>query len=253
MQRTNFHSSSLIGTLADLAVLKIEEPDGDFAQKLGQWIDFAGAIALCAVHNASVSMASCSNSGVQSVAPVAIAQTFDRMRLALENSIKVSCSLNAGQGRLALPLPEADTPLQDASAYAPYRRFHLAHQRDMEASVRSMRAQVRDQIAKVSPRLKQLADFDAALDAILSERENKLLSTQALRLKTRFEQLLKAHQQALASAPQDDSPGLWMKPGAWLSRFCSELQTVLLAELDLRLQPTIGLIEALNNENKKNT
>ena len=41
-----------------------------------------------------------------------------------------------------------------------------------------------------------------------------------------------------------------MKQGAWLSRFCNELQTVLLAELDVRLQPTVGLIEALHNGKK---
>ena len=35
-------------------------------------------------------------------------------------------------------------------------------------------------------------------------------------------------------------------------RFRSELQTVLLAELDARLQPTLGLMEALHNELNKN-
>jgi hypothetical protein len=38
-----------------------------------------------------------------------------------------------------------------------------------------------------------------------------------------------------------------------LANFCRELQGVLLAELDLRLQPAVGLIEALSNEvSKKN-
>jgi len=39
-----------------------------------------------------------------------------------------------------------------------------------------------------------------------------------------------------------------MNEGAWLARFCHELEAVLLAELDVRLQPTVGLIEALQNE-----
>jgi hypothetical protein len=47
---------------------------------------------------------------------------------------------------------------------------------------------------------------------------------------------------------QPDDPALWMQPGGWLANFCRELQGVLLAELDLRLQPTVGLIEALSNE-----
>lgn len=253
LQRTNFHSSSLIRTLADLAVLKIDEPDGDFAEKLGQWIGFSDAITLCAVHNACTAIPPATKSGAQPVARLAIAQEFDRIRVVLENSIKVSCSPNAGQTRLALPMLKPGTRIEDASAYEPYRRFHLAHQRDMELSVRLLRAKVRDQIAKVSPRLKQLADLDSALEGVFGERENKLLSTVASRLKARFDQLLKTHQQTLASVQQEDSPDLWMKPGAWLSRYCSELQTVLLAELDLRLQPTVGLIEAFNHENTKHT
>ena len=44
-----------------------------------------------------------------------------------------------------------------------------------------------------------------------------------------------------------------MKDGAWLARFCHELQTVLLAELDLRLQPTLGLLEAYQKEIKPTT
>lgn len=253
LQRKNFHGSSLIRTLADLAVLKIDELDGDFSEKLGQWIDFSDAITLCAVHNACTPIPPGTKSGAQPVARFAIDREFDRMRVVLENSIKVSCSPHAGKTRLTLPMPQLGAPLEDASAYEPYRRFHLAHQRDMELSVRSLRAKVRDQIAKVSPRLKQLADFDAALDGILRERENKLLLTVALRLKMRFDQLLKAHHQNLASAQQEDSPDLWMNAGSWLARFCGELQTVLLAELDVRLQPTVGLIEAFNHEKTKHT
>jgi hypothetical protein len=67
-------------------------------------------------------------------------------------------------------------------------------------------------------------------------------------LEQRFEQLLKTHQQKLVETQQADNPAIWMNPGAWLARFCNELQTMLLAELDLRLQPTVGLIEAFNNQ-----
>ena len=100
------------------------------------------------------------------------------------------------------------------------------------------------------PALRQLAALDAALDKALCERESKLLSTVPLLLRKRFEHLLKAHQQTLLDTGHADKPDTWMKQGAWLARFCHELQTVLLAELDVRLQPTVGLIEALHNEKK---
>jgi hypothetical protein len=78
-----------------------------------------------------------------------------------------------------------------------------------------------------------------------------LLATLPKLLKKRFAHLRQQHQQTLADKQQADKPSQWMMPGAWLARFCNELQTVLLAELDLRLQPAVGLLEALQNEKTK--
>jgi hypothetical protein len=39
-----------------------------------------------------------------------------------------------------------------------------------------------------------------------------------------------------------------MQPGGWLAAFGQELQEALLAELDARLQPVTGLIEAIRNK-----
>ena len=41
-------------------------------------------------------------------------------------------------------------------------------------------------------------------------------------------------------------PGWWLQPGAWLHTFCQDMRAVLLAELELRLQPVAGLLDALN-------
>jgi hypothetical protein len=93
-----------------------------------------------------------------------------------------------------------------------------------------------------------LAALDSAFDAILGERESKLLALIPLLMEQRFGHLFQAHQQQLAHTQQADHPALWLKPGGWLARYLEELQTVLLAELDLRLQPTLGLIEALQDQ-----
>lgn len=142
-------------------------------------------------------------------------------------------------------MPKLDLPLDDAKVYTPFRRYHQAHQRDMENNVRNVRAKVRDGVAAASPKLQQLSALDASFEGILCEREARLLSTIPSLMEKRFHHLRKAHLQTL---PNDNNPDLWMKPGAWLARFCTELQTVLLAELDLRLQPAVGLLEALHNE-----
>jgi hypothetical protein len=230
LTRTNFHSSKLIRVLADLAVVDAVEPGIAFAEKLGLWLSLHDAITLRAVHNESSAGQPPTQIGVKSVTSVAIGDEFARVRTSLVNSITQSCP----------PNPGAD--------YEPYRRYYAAQQRAMDSSVRSLRASVRAVLAKASPGLRVLADLDATFDAIVCEREGKLLSTVPLLLKRRFEQLRQAHQQMLVDTQQADDPALWMTTGAWAARLCHELQTALLAELDLRLQPAVGLMEALNNE-----
>jgi hypothetical protein len=242
LTRTHFHSSQLIRTLADLAVLETAGPATAFGEKLGLWIDFADAIALTGVLNANNLDA---RSAVQATAGVSVAEEFAKSRASLEGAIRKSSSPNTGRTRAELSLPTLDEPLEDAKLYTPLRRYHQAHQRDMENSVRSVRARVRDGVAMAAPHLQQLVALDAAYEGILSEREARLLANLPSLMEKRFNHLRKAYMQ---TQPAEDQPALWMKPGAWLARFCTELQTVLLAELDLRLQPAVGLLEALHSE-----
>jgi hypothetical protein len=242
LTRTNFHSSPLIRTLADLAVIETAGPAAALGEKLGLWIDFADAISLTGVLNAGTLDAPSSRMGSS------VADEFAKSRAGLEAAITKSSSPNTGRTRAELSLPALDEPLDDPKLYAPLRRYHLAHQRDMENSVRLVRAKVRDGVAASAPQLLQLVALDAAFEGILVEREARLLSTIPSLMEKRFNQLRKAYLQTLQTQPADDKPALWMKPGAWLARFCTELQTVLLAELDLRLQPAVGLLEALHND-----
>lgn len=249
LTRTNFHSSRLVRALADLAVLETSDPTAAFAEKLGQWIDFADAIRLTGVHKASTASAQQDQPALQSIAGASLGEAFARMRISMEATITKSSAPSTARVSSELALPKLEAPLDDVKVYAPIRRYHQAHQRDMESNARSLRAKVRDGIAKASPQLKQLAELDAAFEGILCEREARLLSTIPTLLEKRFNHLRKAHLQMLLVTTQtDDNPDAWMQPGAWLSRFCSELQAVLFAELDLRLQPAVGLLEAFNSE-----
>lgn len=246
LTRTHFHSSRLIRTLADLAVLETTGPAAALGEKLGLWIDFADAIALTGVLNAAKPDP---QAGVHAPQGATVAQEFAKARAGLESMVTKSSSPAAGRARADLQWPTLDDPLEDPRVYAPLRRYHQAHQRDMENSVRSLRAKVRDGVALASPALRQLVALDAALEGVLGEREARLMASLPSLMEKRFNQLRKAHLQARQDLPAaDDKPALWMQPGAWLARFCTELQTVLLAELDLRLQPAVGLLEALHND-----
>ena len=246
LPRTNFHSSQFIRCLADLSIVDAVEPASAFAEKLSLWIPFTDAISLSALHNDSGTNAPTTQPSALSDAHVAANAECDKVQTTLVNSITKSFSHRLGKSHLELPKPVLALPMELAAAYLPYRHFYEAHQRDMEMRILPLRVNVREALSNASPSLKKLADLDAAFERIMRERESKLLAKVPLLLKKRFEELFKAHQQRLEGSKQADNPAAWIKAGAWLAQFCDELKALLLAELALRLQPTVGMIEGLN-------
>ncbi len=244
LTRTNFNSSKLTRLLADLALVDAAESGNAFAEKLGLWVAFTDAIALRAAHDAKPETSISEQNGERCDALEEFTRVKTQMMLATTNRHATS----GVRSRIALPIPKVGVSYEDAVSFEPYRRYYLAHQRDMEQQIQSLRAKVRSLLGKTSPALRQLADLDAAFDTILSARESKLLSRLPSLLEQRFKQLLQVHQLAQVDIHEVDNPDLWMNPEGWLSRFFSELQSVQLAELDMRLQPTEGLIEALKTE-----
>ena len=224
--RNHFHNSELLRLLAELRVIEAPDSAKEFAENLGQWVGFAEAITLHGIHSAAQGHAL----GAQPPWP---ATSSDAATV-------LGDELRRVQAKLTTIILKKSGQIEDVNHYAPCRQSHLACQRDMEAQVRQLRAKVREIVALASPALKHLATLDAAFDAILLEREKKLLSTLPALMERRFQSLRTAHHD------QQNQPPTWL-PG-----FCHALQTVLLAELDLRLQPTLGLIEAFNDQTTQN-
>jgi hypothetical protein len=75
----------------------------------------------------------------------------------------------------------------------------------------------------------RLAEVDAVMEAALTPREHALLAKVPELLGQRFERL----RTAVHASP------------AWLDGFRRDMQSVLLAELDLRFQPVDALLAAL--------
>jgi hypothetical protein len=112
----------------------------------------------------------------------------------------------------------------------------------MEAAIGQLRSHTRETVVRHAPALRQIAALDGALERSLGEKERQSLAAIPPLLEKRFEQLRQAA--SAAAAPADAPPRL--EP--WLQTFCQEMQAVLLAELDIRLEPAAGLIEAFGNE-----
>ena len=246
LRPTHFHSARLMRVLAELALVDTAASGGAFAEKLGLWVSFTDAIALCAAHSASPTQYPAAPSPAN--AALEVAQDFARARATLEQALHPSGAPRGSRNRIVLPAPDLALPIEAKIAFEPYRRYYQAQQREMELNVDSLRNRVREALTQASPGLQQLAALDGALDTILCGRESRLLAALPSLMEKRFGHLVQAHQQQLSATQQADQPARWLQAGGWLARFCQELHTVLLAELDLRLQPTLGLVEALQNE-----
>lgn len=245
--RTSSHSARLIRVLADLAVAEAPESRQSFADRLGLWLDFTDAIALFSVMGSGAAPAP-KATPAPSPAALTLRDDYARVRIGLEESIAVDGLLTPGKARVKLPRPDWHPSIEGAADFLPYHRYYLAHQRDMGAAITPLRASARAALAALSPAHKQLAQVDGVMEQALGPRERTLLTSVPVALAKHFERLHQAHRAACTEAGEADNPDQWLQPGGWLATFCKDMKTVLQAELDLRLQPVAGLLEALGNE-----
>lgn len=251
LPRTKFHSSELLRCLAGMELLDTVDAGSGFAEKLGEWIHFTDAITLSAVHNEMPAHAANGKRDARRTAAAAAAAAhseFDRVKSMLTSTVNQSFALRPGS-KVYNRLPEAprEMPANAASACLPYRRFYEAHQRDMELNIQPLRNRIRAAVASTSPKMRKLAELDAIFERILAPNERIMLARVPASLATRFANLYRTHQENAIAGPPDDPAG-WTLPGGWLARFALDMQQLLRAELDLRLQPTLGLLEAINKD-----
>ena len=222
--RGNFNSSQLVSLLSTWGHTDAQASLQDWAHQLSLWLGPFDAITLQGVHQ-SITTASAS---VRPQASMPGAQTLNealqRVRSDLVNSI------SAWQR----PRPGGSDDTEVAGEFAPYRTQYIELQRRMEWRLDPFRVHCRQVLSRTHSRLKQLADLDAALEQTLTKREKALLSKLPALLEQRFMHLKRHH---------DDGPHIV----GWLSPFEREFRALLLAEMNLRTEPIMGLIEAFAN------
>jgi hypothetical protein len=237
--QSTFGRSNLVRQLGHWAPVEADAAGMDVAERMSLWVGPLEAIRLQAVRQSLGSGAADTARRSKATSPRAHAaeEALQRARGVLAKAI--------AQDPLALAhvAPGAQDP-----GYAPYHQRHQELQRQMTQMVGAVRDHVRQFLSSLSPRLRQLATLDAAFEELLAPREQSLLPTTAALLERRFHQLRAAHRQVHETTGEPDDPALWRRPGGWLDAFAHDWRQALLAELDLRLEPVAGLVEALRNE-----
>ena len=199
----------------------------DFAERLGDWLGWAGAISLATALNAAPAAGRAAGDA-----------EADFRRVQREQDAAIAAG----------PVDDGGASPDD---FGPFRRHCLERQQAMHDAVAALRRRLRDALrATGSPRLARLAAVDAALDDGLAAAERRLLGAVPQRLETRFERLRRA---AAETAPETvpetrraTGPDALPGPAAdWRRAFRDELDLVLRAELAHRLLPARALLDAL--------
>lgn len=225
--------------------------ENNAVDKLGDWLNFRQAIVLHGVLTREPAQADLPRHMRRTapMSPQALARLVDNTRVQLEQSIVQGAPAGSGLVRIEMPALEPDVPLQAQTAYEPYRRFHAAHQRQMDTVIRQLRAQVRAQLSLNSPALAPLAALDDAFEHILGERESMLMGKLSKMLEKRFVQAVKQQLKNEAHALENGEATPLCE--AWLMPWRQQLRNALLAELDTRLQPVLGLVQAFSSHTTK--
>lgn len=243
LPRTGLNGSALVELLAQLALTDRPKAPPSFVEGLGRWLGWKEAIHLSAVLAMPVPVP-VSAAGASS--PRLLAGTPRSAGAASPSSptrgagavARLDAEFTRVRAALALGINEAlDEAAADAGEgagagsgegrrdFLPWRRCCFRLQQAMEAAVGPLRTTAQAVLqaqAAQHPGLATLAALDATLAAALAPREQAQLALLPVLLEK-----------------------LFLRPDAAPDAFRQDMQRLLQAELELRLQPALGLLDAL--------
>lgn len=235
-RRATVRGPTFIRTLARLTTADVPPPTRSLSDQLSQWIDWPHAVALSSALDGRPPTALLDQRILRDADDGECART----RASLVSAI-VGDRAFAAPPRGAAGAAPADA--EERLGYPFYRQRCLAMQQTMEAGVGRLRERLRALLSHGSEGMARLAAVDAVMERSLARRERALLAVTASLLGEHFERLRQDAQQAA----QDAGEVAPAASDAWLEVFRRDMQHVLLAELDVRLQPALGLFAALGN------
>ena len=238
-RRTLLTGSTFIRALAALDDVPAYDAPDAFAQRLAQWFAWTHAFSLSAALGDTGARSDAPGFGGQG-ALSADEREFARVRAALAKTIADAPAGEAEARRIARPLAGTVAPTTVPADFATYRQRYTKCQLAMETQIVPLRRRLRSTLAERSPALAKLAELDSVMEQVVGAQERALLATVAGRLEPRFDQWRGTRDDASSDAAVSQV----LRPGHWLERFHQEMRSLLLAELDLRLQPVEGLLEA---------
>ncbi|AJZ74770.1 DUF3348 domain-containing protein [Pandoraea apista] len=239
-RRPVISAPTLIRSLARLSTFAPPEAAPSLSDRMSQWVGWTDAIALSSALKATPP------AGTRAAAH-APASELARVRAELAAAIARDCGLAAAPGGQIRALSAAERQRAASFAeFAAYRQRYATSQQTMDTAISALRTRLRGQLAALSSDAARLASVDAVMERVMGARERTLLASVPNLLEGHFVRLRDTEQAAMAAPRVPGAPPL-PPAGTWLDTFHRDMQSILLAELDIRLEPIEGLIAALTS------
>ena len=240
MHRTHAPSQSgpagsrLVALLTQLDRKAARASHGDFAERLGRLFDLSDAIALDGANQYRPK-------GPFEASPDA-AERLQADLLKSRDALLAHLSRSFAGEKAASVIPlqplKDDAQADKRPTFGAYERFYQAHQRQMIAGLSNLRQRARRILSGHSQAMARLAELDAVFEQSLSGYVRHCFGALPGFLEKRYRTLWDTRDPF--HTVED-----WLAPQGWLSQFRRELQLLLLAELDARQEPILGLLDAL--------
>ena len=232
LQRTPVRGPTFIRLLASLTDAAAPSSPPPLPDRLSQWLDWNQAVALSTALDGRPAQAD------------GLAFTHEDEDECAQVRAALSAGITGDQALAPAAARQEAAPDEAGLDYEVFRQRYLKHQRAVQAATGRLRGKLRDRLAVRGAESARLAAVDAAMELSLSPREHALFAAAPRLLGTHFERLRQAAETAADGARGAELPS-GETPAAWLDVFRKDMQSVLLAELDVRFQPVEGLLAAL--------
>ena len=235
---TSLHSTRLVRSLAALIDTPSHDSGHQFSRRLGTLIDLGDSVKLANAQSGLKELVF--ETGV--VDPASIRRDFLAGRAAIINAILQACVPGETASRIRFPTVTATTLEAEATAPDAYSAFYRAQQSEISYAVLRLHTAIRADVAGISSSLQQLAALDGALGAAMGNHLRGYFGA--------VPALLARHVVTLRSDYLEQLDGKSYQADSWLmqlGKLRADIQNLLLAEVEARLLPLQGLVEALHD------
>lgn len=220
----------------------------DVAERLGHWLGAFDAIKLDGTLHSLKSGAPVRPATGVAVDVARLERIVDSATAELHDLIDSRLQPAASVTR-ALGLAEDEGAA--VSSHAMHQQRYLDAQQQVGVRLAQCRAQLRQSLSQGGTQWRQLALLDAAMEQMLGRHEQKLWATVTACLERRFEHWRQNPPRSDATVGPEEDSAAGCQPGGGLHAYEQDQRALLRAEMEVRLQPILGLLEAARNEHRE--